>query len=85
MKNTPTHKHANFFAPILICLVFGSAIVLMFPFFFQSQSSAKVMSYEDCSKLKNSTVQETYPPVCITKSGKSYVKNLPKIKMPEGQ
>jgi len=80
-----TNKHANFFAPILICLVFGAAIVAMFPLVFQLSSVSPTVDYEDCEKMTGSSIQYSYPPVCVTKDGKTYTKNLPKIKMPEGQ
>jgi hypothetical protein len=85
-QHAHTHKHANFFAPVLICLVFGSAIVMMFPVIFASSSNVvRAMNFDDCAKLSDSRIQESYPPVCVTKSGKSFTKDLPKIKMPEGQ
>lgn len=80
-----TQKHVNFFAPVLICLVFGVAIVAMFPVVFQPTVASRTITYEECVKMTGSRVQQTYPPICVTKEGKSYTKDLPRIKMPVGQ
>lgn len=80
------HKHMPMFAPVFICLVFGVAIVGIFAFVFpQNLPTARAMTFDDCLKAKDSRVLEKYPPVCISADGKQYTKDLPKVKMPQGQ
>ena len=45
----------------------------------QLKDQLKINSFEDCAKAKNSLIQESYPPVCVTKDGRRFTQNV----MPE--
>jgi len=38
--------------------------------------SPAIASYEDCTKAKGSVIQESFPPVCVTKNGQRFVQEV---------
>ena len=54
-------------APVFICLAFGLAAISAFAALFPIGSGiVRAMTYEECTRLKDSRIQESYPPVCVT-------------------
>lgn len=81
--NKPQNKHATLFAPIAICLVFGFAILALFPAVLGiTTPKAQAMTYADCLKAKGSFVLEIYPPTCVAPDSKKYSMNVPPVQMP---
>ncbi len=84
MKLRGTGESTKMFAPILIGIVFGLAILGSFPIFMPSSlrtsnAMSREITYEDCVAMPNSYIMENYPPTCVTAKGVSYTKSLPAV------
>lgn len=67
---------------IRFILVFVGLLLIIFTswFYFSSKGSSSdysnVKNFEDCRKFPGSIVQQTFPPVCVMKSGKRLTQDL---------
>jgi hypothetical protein len=83
MKTRGTSAHIKMFAPIYIGVVFGLAILGSFPVFMPSRlpvsnAMARVMTFEDCTRMPGSYLIESYPPTCVTSNGLRFTRKLPR-------
>ncbi len=89
------NNHVRLFAVVGVGIAFSLAIVgfsKLYPFRhsvagLSDRKDIRVWArnYEECQKLKGSITMESYPPVCVTKDGTEFAKNVPPIRWPEEQ
>ncbi len=83
LPETKEAKKTNTLMWIVIGLIIIIVIIAGIVTFFQNQNSqTTITSFEECIASKGSMVQETYPPVCKTKDGLSFVANVPPVEEP---
>ena len=88
------NNHIKLFAILGVGVSFGLALLglaRLFPFFtgvsgISSYKSAgnyiMAKSFNDCVRMRGSVTRESYPPVCVTKEGNEFTKDVPPIKWP---
>lgn len=62
-----------------VLLVILNIIFIALIYWSNKLVSTKINSYEKCAKMAGSTIQESYPEICITKSGKRFIHEVPPI------
>ncbi len=75
-QNTDKDKFTKF---LKLALVFFAIMFVILSSIFAYKtyfSLPAIQSYEECVVAKGSSIQESYPPVCITKSGLSFTQEL---------
>lgn len=79
VSNSPKNKIVKWMKLILFPLVI--IIILMGGFFAYKTFFAKpvIKTYKDCVKTKGSVIQESYPQVCVTKSGLRFAQEVSSV------
>jgi hypothetical protein len=61
---------------ILILLLFGISVAISL--YLNEINTPPPSSFEECKVARGSVIQESYPPVCVSKDGKRFIKSIPK-------
>ncbi|HUS26437.1 MAG TPA: hypothetical protein VMY99_03755 [Nevskiaceae bacterium] len=57
---------------LLVLAAIGIGVVIWLAWIRPSRASSSINSYDACAKAGNE-IQESYPPVCVTKDGRRFV------------
>lgn len=68
-------QHRGIYATAVFLAVIGVVFVLSYTPILNQPIA--VSNYDECTKLASSTIQESYPTVCVTEDGQRFVQPTP--------